>query len=270
MPSETVSRQPKLPMNLVPGCAGPINALVVGASGGIGAALTNLLAAHGGVRSVFAASRSALAPAPAGDLGQPLPGRIHACFCDVTRPATLAALRENISSTVGRLHLVVNAAGVLHGPGISPEKSIRQLDPQAVAQAFAVNATGAALLAREMWPLLVHAETAVFASLSARVGSIDDNRLGGWYAYRASKAAHNQLLRTLAIELSRSNPRSIVLALHPGTVDTNLSRPFQGGVRPGHLLRPEESAARLLAVIASRSTADTGGFFAWDGQPVPW
>lgn len=258
------------PDRLVPGCSGPINALVVGAGGGIGSAIASLLAARSDVATLFLASRITPEPVPAGALLSPRSARLHPVACDLTAPETLEALRAEIAATVGRLHLVINAAGVLHDDGLAPEKTVRQIDPQAMAKSFAVNATGVALLARALWPLLVHDEPTVFASLSARVGSIGDNRLGGWYAYRASKAAHNQLLRTFAIELARSNPRSIVLALHPGTVDTALSRPYQGGVRPGQILTPAESAAWLTSVLADRTPADTGGFFAWDGQRVPW
>ena len=111
---------------------------------------------------------------------------------------------------------------------------------------------------------------AVFASLSARVGSIGDNRLGGWYAYRAAKAAQNQFMRTFAIELRRANPAAACLLLHPGTVDTPLSRPFQSGVEPGRLFAPELAAGHLLAVIASATPADSGRFLAWDGQAIPW
>lgn len=270
MPAPDEHRGARPPDRLVPGVTGPINALVVGARGGIGAALVTLLAARRDVGNLFLASRTPQEQSTAKTPAIPGVARLHRVTCDLTAPDTLEALRAAIAASVDRLHLVINAAGVLHDEGMAPEKSVRQVDPRAMARSFAVNATGVALLARALWPLLVHDDATVFASLSARVGSIGDNRLGGWYSYRASKAAHNQLLHTIAIELARSNPRSIVLALHPGTVDTALSRPFQGGVRPDQLLAPADSAARLLSVIAGRSAADTGGFFAWDGQPIPW
>jgi NAD(P)-dependent dehydrogenase (short-subunit alcohol dehydrogenase family) len=166
------------------------------------------------------------------------------------------------------IHLLINAAGLLHDVVQQPEKSLRSLDPIALARSFAVNATGPALLMKHFFPLLARHERSIFASLSARVGSIGDNQLGGWYAYRASKAALNQLVRTAAIELARTHPHAICLALHPGTVATNLSQPF---VREGRLTLDAAHAARhLLAVIEGLRPEDTGGFFDWRGAPVPW
>ncbi len=254
----------------MPGLEGPVHALVVGASRGIGAALADALAAHPDVAALHLAARAPGRCAGLGALRERHGDRVQVLPCDVTDEASLAALRLAIQPRSPRLHLVLNAAGLLHGSGLGPEKSIRQVSAAALREAFAVNAFGPVLLAQALLPLLAHPEAAVFASLSARVGSIGDNRLGGWYAYRASKAAQNQLLRTFAIELARLNRRSIVLALHPGTVDTDLSRPFSGNVDPARLFSPERAARALLAVIAGRSTADSGGFFAWDGAPVPW
>ncbi|GAB2515079.1 hypothetical protein GCM10027188_17410 [Lysobacter humi (ex Lee et al. 2017)] len=135
---------------------------------------------------------------------------------------------------------------------------------------FAVNAFAPILLAQALMPQLTHREPAVFASLSARVGSIGDNRAGGWYAYRASKAAQNQLMKTFAMEWTRRAPRSICLLLHPGTVDTPLSAPFQARVPAGRLHAADAAAEHLLAVIAGCTPADTGRFLAWDGSDVPW
>lgn len=166
------------------------------------------------------------------------------------------------------LHLLINAAGLLHDAVQQPEKSLRSLDPIALARSFAVNATGPALLMKHFFPLLARQERSIFASLSARVGSIGDNQLGGWYAYRASKAALNQLVRTAAIELARTHPHAICVALHPGTVATNLSQPF---VREGRLALDATDAARhLLAVIKDLRPEHTGGFRDWRGAPVPW
>jgi NAD(P)-dependent dehydrogenase (short-subunit alcohol dehydrogenase family) len=255
---------------LVPGLDGPVHALVVGASRGIGAALAVALAARPEVAALYLAAREPERSPTLGALRQRHGERVQALACDVTDEASLAALRAAIEPRSPRLHLVLNAAGLLHGNGLGPEKSIRQVSAAGLRQAFAVNAFGPLMLAQALLPLLVHPESTVFASLSARVGSIGDNRLGGWYAYRASKAAQNQLLRTFAIELARLNRRSIVLALHPGTVDTALSRPFSANVDPGRLFTPERAAGALLQVIAARSAADSGRFFAWDGTEVPW
>jgi len=166
------------------------------------------------------------------------------------------------------LRLLIDATGLLHGQGLQPEKSWQQLDPVQMAQAFAINAIGPALLMKHFLPLLPLEGRAVFATLSAKVGSIGDNQLGGWYSYRASKAALNQLVRTAAIELRRRQPQALCVALHPGTVATDLSAPFaKTGLQvqaPGH------AAARLLGAIDGLQAADSGGFFNHDGSALPW
>lgn len=164
------------------------------------------------------------------------------------------------------LTLVIDATGFLHDGEFQPEKSLRQLDPAHLARSFALNATGPALLMKHFLPLLARDERAVFATLSARVGSISDNRLGGWYAYRASKAALNQLVRTAAIELARTRPLALCVALHPGTVDTGLSGPFaKAGL---DVVRPAAAAARLLAVIAGLDLGRTGTLVDQNGVTV--
>jgi NAD(P)-dependent dehydrogenase (short-subunit alcohol dehydrogenase family) len=167
------------------------------------------------------------------------------------------------------VRLVIVATGMLHGDGVRPEKHWGALKGETLAQLFAVNSIGPALVAKHFLPLLPRAGRSVFAAISARVGSIEDNRLGGWHAYRASKAALNMLLRNFAIELARRAPEAVCIGLHPGTVDTPLSEPFQGNVAPGKLFSPSESAAHLLRVIDRVGTADSGRVFAWDGSPVP-
>jgi NAD(P)-dependent dehydrogenase (short-subunit alcohol dehydrogenase family) len=136
-------------------------------------------------------------------------------------------------------------------------------------RSYRINAIGPALVARHFLPLLAADRKSAFAALSARVGSIGDNGLGGWHAYRASKAALNMLLKTLAIELARRNPGALCVGLHPGTVDTGLSRPFQRGVPEGKLFTPRQSARLLLNVLDGLSTEHTGQVFAWDGQRIP-
>jgi NAD(P)-dependent dehydrogenase (short-subunit alcohol dehydrogenase family) len=220
-------------------------AIIVGASGGIGRALCENLRRTGAFDQVTGLARPAL------DL------------CDEASIASAARATQP-----GTLRLFINAAGLLHNEAQRPEKSLRNIDPQAVAQSFAVNATGPALLMKHFLPLFPRQGRAVFASLSARVGSIGDNRLGGWYGYRASKAALNQFIRTAAIELSRTHPEAVCIALHPGTVATALSAPF---VRDsGTVLTPEAAADHLLTVIAGLTVKDNGCFFDWRGTPVPW
>lgn len=247
----------------------PASVLVSGASSGIGLAITRRLLGHAHVERVVAVSRSAASSAALADLRARHGTRLRCLDADLTRDADLDALRTALRD-VAALHLVVNAAGMLHGDGIGPEKSIEAVDRAALETVFALNAYAPVLLAQALMPQLVHREPVVFASLSARVGSIGDNRTGGWYAYRASKAAQNQLMRTFAIEWTRRAPRSVCLLLHPGTVDTPLSAPFQARVPPARLHSTDAAAEHLLAVIAGCTPADSGRFLAWDGSDVPW
>lgn len=223
------------------------NAIVFGSTGGIGAALVRALEGRGW--AVTGLSRESDPP------------------FDLTDEPSIAIAAGALANKAP-FHLVLVATGVLHDGAARPEKSVRDLEMDGLARTFTVNAIGPALIARYFLPLLPRDERAVFAALSARVGSIADNRLGGWYGYRASKAALNQLLRTLSIELARTRPQAIVLGLHPGTVDTGLSAPFQRGVAPERLFTPDFAAARLLDVIGRATPADTGRCLAWDGTLI--
>ena len=245
------SHEEAIPMTPTP-CA-----VVVGASGGIGGALVATLAASG--MSVLALARRP--PSPGTNI---VPGAI-----DIEDETSIAAA---VAAIPGQLQprLIVVATGLLHDAHLQPEKSMRALDAAQLARSFAVNAIGPALLAKHMLPLLPREGRGVFAVVSARVGSIGDNRLGGWYGYRASKAALNQIVRTLAVEAQRTRPEAIIVALHPGTVATDLSSPFRGKVEAERLFTPTLAATHLLEVIANLSPADSGGFFAWDGSPIPF
>ena len=223
----------------------PRPAVIIGGSGGIGAALAAALEGRGlPVRRL---------------------GRRTTPALDLLDEASIAAAAAGIGPG---LRLVLDATGFLHDARFQPEKSFRQLDPAHLAHSFAINATGPALLMKHFLPLLAREGRAVFATLSARVGSISDNRLGGWTSYRAAKAALNQIMRTSAIELARSRPQAICVALHPGTVATPLSEPFaKAGLE---VQTPEEAAARLLHVIEGLSPAQTGLFFDHHGRPIPF
>jgi NAD(P)-dependent dehydrogenase (short-subunit alcohol dehydrogenase family) len=234
-------------------------AVVIGASGGIGAALLAQVANDPRFASVLALSRSAAA------VDDPCIAR---GTIDVTDEASVAAAAAH-ARALGTVRLVIVASGLLHGAGVRPEKHWGALTGDTLARMFAVNSIGPALAAKHFLPLLPREGRSVFAAISARVGSIEDNRLGGWYAYRASKAALNMLLKTFAIELARRAPEAVCIGLHPGTVDTRLSKPFQEGVAPGRLFTPAQSAAHLMQVIDQVSAADSGGVFAWDGSRVP-
>ncbi|WP_304640816.1 SDR family NAD(P)-dependent oxidoreductase [Pseudomonas sp.] len=242
----------------------PAQVLVTGASRGIGKALVDALLAEAGVGRVFAVARN-WPEAPQRD------GRIVHINCDLTRSEDVQRLRQRVVAAVPRLDLVINCAGFLHErAGQQPEKSLSQLSLAGLQRSFEINAFAPILLAQALLPLLRGTHRCVFASLSARVGSIGDNRLGGWYAYRASKSAQNMLLRTFAIEWQRLNRSGICLLLHPGTTDTELSRPFQARVPAGKLFTVDFVAERLLEIIARSAPEDTGRFYAWDGQPIPW
>ena len=236
------------------------NALVVGAGGGIGGALVAALDARDGVERIFAAARRPLAPVSL---------KVRSLRVDLTDEASIAALADGCREA-GSLDLIVVATGILHSAGgLQPEKRLAELDAANLAHAFAINSIGPVLVAKHLLPLLSRDQRSVFAALSARVGSISDNRTGGWYAYRASKAALNMLLKTAAIELKRTNPNAICIGLQPGTVDTGLSRPFQKHVPQDGLFSPEYAASRLLEVIADVRPEQSGHCLAWDGTGVP-
>jgi NAD(P)-dependent dehydrogenase (short-subunit alcohol dehydrogenase family) len=153
---------------------------------------------------------------------------------------------------------------------MQPEKSLRQIDSEQMLRYFQVNSVSAVLWAKHLQPVLKKSDQAVFANISAKVGSIGDNQLGGWYGYRASKAALNMLMRNVSIEYRRTCPQAIVVVLHPGTTDTNLSQPFQRNVPPEKLFSVERTVNQLLVVIDNLSIQDSGEFFNWDGQKLPW
>jgi NAD(P)-dependent dehydrogenase (short-subunit alcohol dehydrogenase family) len=223
--------------------------VVIGASGGIGGALADLLEAEG--REVLRFSRSA----------------DEARHIDVEDEKSIAAAAARAAEG-DPPDLVLVATGALTIDGHPPEKTWRSLDAERLARSYAINAIGPALVAKHFLPLLPRERRSVFAVLGARVGSIGDNRLGGWYGYRASKAALAMMVRTLAVELARGRPEAICVALHPGTVDTALSEPFQGNVVPEKLFTPLQSAASMLEVLRRLTPADSGGHFAWDGSRI--
>ncbi len=192
---------------------------------------------------------------------------------DITDDASMtdAATRIDADGQPGCLDLLINTAGILHSDdGLRPERRLTDVNADHLRRAFDVNALGALRLAKSVEPLLRRSAAPVFASLSARVGSIEDNRLGGWYAYRASKAALNMLLKTLSVEWSRLRPPIVCAALHPGTVATRLSAPFTQRRDDLRVFSPAEAAANLLAITLGLTPAQTGRFLAWDGSEIPW
>lgn len=233
-------------------------AAVFGSSGGIGRALVSELLARGAFTQVFAISRSGAAHEGA-----------QARQADCLDEGALAEIAAEISAA-GPVTLAIVASGMLSdGAGLQPEKTYRHQSLENFQRVFEVNTFLPALIAKHMLPVMPRNERSVFAALSARVGSISDNRLGGWHAYRASKAALNMLIRNYAIEQARRAPDAICIGLHPGTVDTGLSQAFQSGVVEGKLFSPQQSARYLLDVIARMTPEDSGKCFDWAGQEVP-
>ncbi|WP_017672579.1 SDR family NAD(P)-dependent oxidoreductase [Blastomonas sp. AAP53] len=224
--------------------------VIIGASGGIGAALARQAQARGDQVTGFARSYD---------------GPLHLDLEDESSIADAAAyLREQEIVP----ECVIVATGLLHADGKGPEKSLKGIDPVWMARNFAVNTIGPALVAKHFVPLMPRKAPAHFAAIGARVGSISDNRLGGWYGYRAAKAALHMTIRNIAIEWGRRNDQAICVALHPGTVDTALSQPFQGNVAEGRLFDADHSASCLLDALAGLSAADSGGIFAFDGSAI--
>ena len=246
------------------------NALVVGASQGIGLGFVKQLLANQAMAKIFATYRHPESAAELLNLAHQHSDRLQCFAVDLTEEVQIAESVNKISTEVKQLHFVINCVGILHEGKLQPEKSLRQIEPDHLIRYFQVNSIGGVLLAKHLMPLFRHQDPSIFASISAKIGSIGDNRLGGWYGYRASKAALNMFMRTTAIEYSRRCPKTIVVTLHPGTTDTNLSQPFQKNVPPEKLFSVEKTVNQLLAVIDDLKIEDSGNFFSWDGSTLPW
>lgn len=238
--------------------SGPFNAAIIGASGGIGKALTKALSEHEKAGTIYALSRT-----PCPDLEEYK--NITTYPLDICDEKQIRDAAEQIQEP---LHLVIIATGILHDNDVMPEKNITALDSEIMERVLLINTIGPAMVAKYFIPLFDRKERSIFAALSARVGSISDNHLGGWHSYRASKAALNMMLKNIAIESARKYKNMAVIGLHPGTVATNLSAPFQTNVKEGKLFSPQQSANYLLNVINQTSSADTGKIFAWDGEEI--
>ena len=247
----------------------PRVALIQGASRGVGLALVHELLDDEATSHVVATCRD---PVNAEDLRQLANPRLSILQLDVEDDCSVGSAADAAATLVRRVDLLINTSGILHdGDAMRPERRLADVVPAAFERAFRVNATGSLMVARAFERLLRNSESATFASVSARVGSIGDNYLGGWYAYRASKAALNMIIRTLSIEWGRFRPPIRCVALHPGTVATDLSAPFvSGNGEKRKVFEPKESARNLLNVLSKLGPEDTGKFFAWDGQPIPW
>lgn len=235
-----------------------LNIAIIGSSGSIGSALTRRLASLFPEAEIHAFSRRHI---------DEYPDRVYKHVIARYDEETIRKAAA-VASASKPLDLVIVATGILHDENIMPEKSLRDMSVEKFQKIFEINTILPAMVAKYFLPLLNKEKKSVFAALSARVGSISDNELGGWYAYRASKSALNMIIKSASIEMKRTNPQAIVIGLHPGTVDSPLSRPFQGNVSSGKLFTPTYAAERLISVIESITGEESGKCFAWDGEEI--
>jgi NAD(P)-dependent dehydrogenase (short-subunit alcohol dehydrogenase family) len=247
-----------------------MNALIVGATQGIGLGFVKQLLQEVAIARIYATYRNPASVSQLITLTEQYPDRLVCLGMDITDEALITQAIQTIKAETDQLHLVINCVGFLHDGALQPEKSLRQINSEQLMRSFQVNSIGSVLLAKHLLPLLRHSDRSVFAAISAKVGSIGDNQLGGWYGYRASKAALNMLMKNVAIEYKRTSPKTLVVLLHPGTTDTQLSQPFQRNVPPEKLFSVERTVTQLLDVIAKLDVADSGQFFSWDGTRLPW
>ncbi|WP_170287227.1 SDR family NAD(P)-dependent oxidoreductase [Halioglobus maricola] len=238
-----------------------LSAVVVG-NGSIGLALAANLLQRENLNSLVILNRN-------GDVPFSDPRVANVKF-DAEAPESIAAAAKVVRSSVDRVHLMINTVGMLHNQQQQPEKRLSRVSPENLQRSFAVNTMLLPVLVQEFSSLLRHLDSALFVSLSARVGSIEDNRLGGWYSYRASKAAHNMLLRTIAQEWRLSHRNAAIVAMHPGTVASRLSEPFISSGYQHTVHTPSECADHLAAVFSTLTSESSGSFLDWRGQPVPW
>lgn len=240
--------------------------VVAGATGGIGRAIVERLLTHPD-REVWGLCRQ---PDQERDWCERMAGRLHLIRWDAREPEQIAGqLRASLPDRT-TLDGLIYAAGRLHGEGLQPEKRLEDLDADSMAQAFAINATAFPLLVRSLLPWFRHPGLKRFMAVSAKVGSIDDNRMGGWYAYRASKAALNMFTRNLSIELPRRLRSVACVAVHPGTTRTALSAPFEQSLAQLRVHTPDDTAGNLLTIFDALTSDDNGRFINWDGRDLPW
>lgn len=247
----------------------PLTVVLAGANGAIGQAIIKQLLLMPNTVQVYALSKTPLKY----DF---FDKRVTHIVCDITKKDDLIRLSTQLNDDSACVNVLLNTVGLLHQPAtdttylLKPEKALSQLTLESLETSFSVNAFAPILLLKAVLPSMPKQSSMWIANLSARVASISDNQLGGWYSYRAAKAAQNQLFKTVAIELKRTHTQAICLQLHPGTVDSALSKPFQSGVIEGKLFTPDYSAQCLLTVIASKTAEDTGSFWDWDNQSILW
>ncbi|NJR67883.1 MAG: SDR family NAD(P)-dependent oxidoreductase [Synechococcales cyanobacterium CRU_2_2] len=248
----------------------PATALVVGASQGIGLGFVKLLLEDTAIAKIYATYRKPETAQALMALSQWGGDRLVLLKMDVTDEAQIESGIQHIQAAGDKLHVAIYCVGMLHDHQFQPEKSLRSLNKDQLLRYFEVNAIGAGLLAKHLMAVFRHEEPSIFATISAKVGSIGDNQLGGWYGYRASKAALNMLMKTAALEYARRCPNTQVILLHPGTTDTRLSQPFQRNVPPEKLFTIDRTVQQLWKVLSQIEPGETGQFLSWDGSELPW
>jgi NAD(P)-dependent dehydrogenase (short-subunit alcohol dehydrogenase family) len=244
--------------------------LVVGGNGGIGLALVKAQLARPDVSKVIATHRATADIEELTQLGVQNSGKLLLHKLDVTNEASLMTFSRFLALQPTGIDLAIHTAGLLHDKNMTPEKSLAQCSSTNLMRLFELNSIGPLMVAQALLPTQKRGHRFTFAALSAMVGSITDNRLGGWYGYRASKTALNQFIKTMAIECRVKYPRAAIVAIHPGTTDTGLSRPFQNNVSAGKLYTPEQTATRLLGVLEEVNEKQSGQFLNWNGTTIPW
>lgn len=246
------------------------NILIIGASRGIGFGFVKSLLEQNNNTNIYATYRHKETAELLFNLQTRFPSSLKLQQLDITKEEQISNLCKSLKKDISQLHLVINCVGILHEGNIKPEKSLRHINTENLLSYFQVNSIASVLLAKHLFPFFRHPHSSIFASISAKVGSIGDNYLGGWYGYRASKAALNMFMKTVSIEYNRTCPNTIVVTLHPGTTDSDLSKPFQKNVPPEKLFSVERTVNQLLNVINNLTENDSGQFFSWDGTRLPW
>ena len=236
-----------------------LHVCIIGASGGIGHCLLKKLDDDRRVGSIYAFSRKKIIPTSE---------KVKNFYIDIVSEDSVRKASNHITNK--SIDLIIVATGILHDEGVTPEKRLSDLSSLKMRKLYEINTIGPTMIAKYFIPLLGSNKKSVFAAMSARVGSIKDNSLGGWTSYRASKAALNMIIKTISIETARKAPNSIIVGLHPGTVDTNLSKPFQKNIAKEKLFSPNFAVEKLLTVINNLEPKDSGGFFAWDGNQIDY
>ena len=245
--------------------------LVQGASRGIGLAITEKILARDSKSFVMATYRGPLNQAKSlTNLQGKYANRLRLTSLDLESETSIENAASEVKLITNEIDRIINVAGILHEENLSPEKRLTDIRPSNFEKVMRINALGALLVAKWFSPLMTKDRISQFINISARVGSISDNQLGGWYSYRCSKAALNMITRNLSIELKRKLPKVICAAIHPGTTDTTLSKPFQRNVQPDRLSTPQETAVKILDVTDNLTYYQNGSFLSTEGESIPW